>query len=178
MWLKGWIPYEECCHVPLIIRWPQAVAPHSKTSHLVQTHDLAHTYVQVAAAKPMVYADGRSLVPLFENPQRTDWREEILGVFYGGEFLYTQRLLVTQRFKYVFNGFDIDELYDLERDPQEMRNVAYSSDYHPYADDMRARLYELMAQFEDPYGDRPLADQGFRYDRYGAARYLPRGRRL
>jgi hypothetical protein len=37
---------------------------------------------------------------------------------------------------------------------------------------------ELMAQFEDPYGDRPLLDRGFHYDHYGAARYLPRGKRI
>jgi arylsulfatase A-like enzyme len=178
MWIKGWIPYEECYRVPLIVRWPKTIAPQSKTSHLVQTHDLAHTYAQAAGAKPMVYQDGRSLLPIFENPNRSDWREEILGAYYGGEFLYTQRLLITEQFKYVFNGFDIDELYDLERDPEEMRNVAYASEYRRRADDMRARMYELMAQFEDPYGDRPLKNDSFHYDRYGAARYLPRGQRI
>lgn len=178
MWIKGWIPYEECYRVPLIVRWPNTITPKSKTPHLVQTHDLAHTYVQAASAKPMVYPDGRSLLPIFENPNRTDWRDEILGAFYGGEFLYTQRLLITEQFKYVFNGFDIDELYDLEHDPEEMLNVAYASEYRRYADDMRARMYELMAQFEDPYGHRPLIDRGFHYDRYGAARYLPRGKRI
>jgi arylsulfatase A-like enzyme len=89
--------------------------------------------------------------------------------------LYTQRLLINKRYKYVFNGFDIDEFYDLERDPEEMHNVAYVPEYQPQADDARAALYELMAKFEDPYGDRPAG--GFRSDRYDAPRYLPRGKR-
>ena len=175
MWIKGWIPYEECYRVPMIIRWPGKIQPGSRTKHLVQTHDLAHTYVAATGAQALPHRDGRSLIPLFENPSRSDWRDEILGAYYGGEFLYTQRLLITDRYKYVFNGFDIDEMYDLERDPEEMHNVAHAGDYRVQAADMQARLYDLMARFEDPYGDRPAG--GFRFDRYGAARYLPRGKR-
>jgi arylsulfatase A-like enzyme len=179
MWIKGWIPYEECYRVPLIVRWPQRIKPGSRSSVLVQTHDLGHTYVEAAGAKPLVYADGRSLLPIFDQPTRTDGPSEILGAYYGGEFLYTQRLVITDRFKYVFNGFDIDELYDLERDPEEMRNVAYDSEYRLYADDMRARLYELMARFEDPYGDvKARNSNGLAPDRYGAARYVSRGKRI
>lgn len=175
MWLKGWIPYEECYRVPMIIKWPGKIKRGSRTAHLVQTHDLAHTYVSAAGARALPHADGRSLLPLFANPDQSDWRDEILGAYYGGEFLYTQRMLINRRYKYVFNGFDIDEFYDLEHDPQEMRNVAYAAEYKTAADDARAALYELMARFEDPYGDKPGG--GFRYDRYGAARYLPRGKR-
>ena len=45
MWIKGWIPYEECYRVPMIVRWPGKTQAGSTTAHLVQTHDLAHTYV-------------------------------------------------------------------------------------------------------------------------------------
>jgi arylsulfatase A-like enzyme len=179
MWIKGWIPYEECYRAPLIVRWPHRIKPGSRSSALVQTHDLGHTYVEAAGAKPLVYADGKSLLPVFDQPTRTDGPSAILGAYYGGEFLYTQRLVITDRFKYVFNGFDIDELYDLERDPEEMRNVAYDSEYRLYADDMRARLYELMARFEDPYGDvKARNSNGLAPDRYGAARYVSRGKRI
>jgi choline-sulfatase len=178
MWIKGWIPYEECYRVPMIVRWPKRIQPGLRTSALVQTHDLAHTYVEAAGAKSMPWNDGKSLLPLFENPRRTDWPQERLGAYYGGEFLYTQRLLITDRLKYVFNGFDIDELYDLERDPEEMHNAAYDREYQVQADDTRARLYELMNRFEDPYGDvKARNSNGNAPDRYGAARYLPRGRR-
>ena len=84
---------------------------------------------------------------------RRSWTDQILCAYYGGEFLYTQRIAITDRFKYCFNGFDIDELYDLHDDPEEMHNAAYDPKYAKYADDMRARLYEMMNRFEDPYGD-------------------------
>lgn len=178
MWIKGWIPYEECYRVPLIVRWPGHIKPGSKTNRLVQTHDLAYTYVEAAGAQAMPYNDGRSLQPLFENPARTDWPDHILCAYYGGEFLYTQRIAITDRFKYVFNGFDFDELYDLHEDPGEMRNEVDHPSYAAHRDDMRARLYELMAQTEDPYGTvKPRNDIGEPPNRYEAPRYLPRGRR-
>jgi arylsulfatase A-like enzyme len=180
MWSKGWMPYEECYRVPLIARWPGRIKPGSRSSHLVQTHDLAHTYVEAAGAGKMPYADGRALEPLFDDPGRADWADEIMCAYYGGEFLYTQRIAITDRYKYVFNGFDIDELYDLREDPEEMRNVAYDPKYRAQADDMRARLYDMMRKSEDPFGDvKPRNDKyGNAPDRYGAPRYLARGKRI
>jgi arylsulfatase A-like enzyme len=157
----------------MVARWPGRIAPGSRTDRLVQTHDLAHTYVAAAGAKAMPYADGASLMPLFAGGAAA-WRDDILCAYYGGEYLYTQRIGITQRFKYVFNGFDFDELYDLERDPGEMRNVVEAAEYTPQTNDMRARMYEMMARYRDPYGDNPAEG---RADRYCAARYLPRGKR-
>ncbi len=179
MWIKGWMPYEETYRVPLVVRWPGVITPGSTSQRLVQTHDLAHTYIAAAQAKPLPYADGRALQPLFAEPRRAEWTDQIMNAFYGGEFLYTQRMAVTQRFKYVFNGFDIDELYDLERDREEMHNAVNDPSYAKYADDMRARLYEMMDRFEDPYGlPARWTLPGDPPNRYGAPRYLPRGKRL
>jgi hypothetical protein len=92
---------------------------------------------------------------------------------------YTQRIATTERFKYVFNGFDQDELYDLRNDPEEMRNQVASAAYRVQTDDMRARLYEMMAKFEDPYGDvNARSSIGQPPARYDAPRYLPRGKRM
>ncbi len=178
MWLKGWIPYEEAYRVPLIIRWPGHIQPQSKTHKLVQLQDLAHTYVEAAGAPALPHPDGQSLLPLFRNPDTPNWRDQILCAYYGGEFLYTQRMAITERYKYVFNGFDYDELYDLEVDPGELHNIAYQPEQHVTADDMRARTYEMMRQFGDPYADKGPAQNGVATDRYGASRYLPRGKRL
>src|SRR5204862_2601721 len=159
-----------------IARWPAASKAGGRCDHLVQLQDLAHTYAQAGGAKAMPYADGRSLMPLFQDPKWADWSDDILCAYYGGEFLYTQRIAINQRYKYVFNGFDFDELYDLERDPAEMRNVVDTAEYRKQADDMRQRLWAMMNKFEDPYGDVPARNSiGQKPDRYGAARYLPRG---
>ncbi len=178
MWIKGWIPYEETYRIPLIIRWPGHTRPGTRTDRLVQTHDLAYTYVAAAGASAMPFSDGRALQPLFANPEERSWQDQILSAYYGGEFLYTQRIAITDRFKYVFNGFDIDECYDLAEDREELRNLVENGEKRPQVDDMRARLYELMNQFDDPFGDMSQPTAPMRGDRYCAPRYLPRGKRL
>ena len=179
MWIKGWIPYEETYRVPLMIRWPGHIQPGAKTDRLVQTHDLAYTYVAAAGAAAMpLPGRPRAAAAFRESAQPASWPDQILCAYYGGEFLYTQRIAITDRFKYVFNGFDIDECYDLQDDPEEMRNLVASGEKRAHVDDMRARLYELMNQVDDPFGDLRRPTAPMRGDRYCAPRYLPRGKRI
>ena len=124
MWIKGWIPYEECYRDPDDHSLAGANPARNERAITWSSCRTWRTHTpRPPAPKPMPYPDGRSLVPLFENPQRPDWSDDILCAYYGGEFLYTQRIAINRRYKYVFNGFDFDELYDLEADPDEMRNV-------------------------------------------------------
>ncbi|MAG13553.1 MAG: hypothetical protein CMN78_03040 [Spirochaetales bacterium] len=68
------------------------------------------------------FEDGIDLSAILEDPESTPSREAIFNVYYGCEFLRVQRMIITDRYKYVFNGFDVDELYDLEIDPSEILN--------------------------------------------------------
>lgn len=175
MWIKGWIPYEECYRIPLVMRWPGTIRAGARTSHVVATHELAHTYAQAAGAAPLPHPDGRALQPLFADPARRDWEDQILCAYYGGEFLYTQRMAITDRYKYVFNSFDYDELYDLQKDPEEMHNAVSDPAYREASAEMRGRLYSLMNRYEDPYGDTGVCNPpGEKPNRYGAPRYLAR----
>jgi hypothetical protein len=64
----------------------------------------------------------------------------------------------------VFNGFDRDELYDLEADPHEMVNVLDVPAYRETRDALRRLLYEQMERYGDPYAQNC----------YRAPRYLAR----
>lgn len=163
MFLKGWMPYEEAHRIPMIARWPGVITPGGRTDALVQLHDWAHTFLAAAGAEPLPYDDGADLSPLLIDPAAAG-RDSILNVYYGAEFLYTQRILISHRFKYVFNGFDADEFYDLERDPDELHNVINHPAYRSHVHQTREQLWEKMRQLGDPYAHG---------NRYGAARYLP-----
>src|SRR5262249_36531471 len=62
--------------------------------------------------------------PETRSPTSENWRKALFGQCNGVELYYTQRWVQTSRWRYVFNGFDEDELYDLENDPHEMVNLA------------------------------------------------------
>ena len=181
MWSKGWMPYEEGYRVPLVMRWPGRIPPGIRSRRLVQVHDLAYTYVEAANAQPLSRAEGHSLLRLAGNPNDPSWPEHRLCAYYGAEFLYTQRIVLTERWKYIFNGFAFDEMYDLEKDPNELHNLAADPDYKDRVADMQARLYELMGQLGDPFGDpspRFAMPDSEPPNRYGAPRYISRGRRM
>ncbi|CAA9577092.1 MAG: Choline-sulfatase [uncultured Thermomicrobiales bacterium] len=161
--IKGWQPYEETYRVPLVMRWPGTIAPGGVCERLVQLHDLAHTFVEVADAAPIAPPDGRSLLPLLRDPAAV-WDDVAFCQYYGGEFLYTQRMVITPRHKYVFNGWDFDELYDLVDDPHELRNRVDDPAYRGTCDALREILWARMERHDDPYAQ----------NRYGAPRYLPR----
>lgn len=173
MWIKSWMPYEEVYRVPLTVRVP-GLQP-GRCERLVQTHDIAHTILDLLDLPPLPHPDGHSLKPLLRNPEENDWPTARLCVGYGCEFFATQRMVVTADHKYVFNGFDVDELYDLQSDPGEMHNSIDDPAYREVRGQLRATLYALMNRYEDPYGD--VGPGGHNTDlpnRYGAPRYLPR----
>ena len=175
MWSKGWAPYEEIYRMPMVVRLPGTVPAGSVCDRFVQTHDFPHTFLDLAGLAPLPHADGCSLRPLFEDPNRGDWRDAILGVGHGCEFFVTQRLVWMGHHKYVFNGFDYDEMYDLENDPHEMHNLIDDESHAGARRALRRKLYELMDQFADPYGDGvELIPGSERANRYGAPRYLSR----
>lgn len=53
--------------------------------------------------------------------------------------------------------FDADQLYDLENDPHETRNLAYEKEFAPMLEDMRGRLVRYLETFDQPF---PLDDPG------------------
>jgi arylsulfatase A-like enzyme len=164
MFIKSWMPYEEAHRIPMVARWPGVIPAATQARQLVHLHDWAHTFCDVAGAEPLPFDDGISLAPLLRDPRGEPSRDAIMSIYYGCEFLHVQRMMISQRYKYVFNGFDIDELYDLETDPSEMLNRIDDPGYSDVVEDMRRKLYGAMDRFDDPFKSKGL---------YGGGRYLP-----
>ena len=71
--------------------------------------------------------------------------------------ILTQRIVWDGPWKFVFNGFDFDEMYNLEDDPGEMNNLAEQADY---TDQLRA-MTALMWQKIEATGDHSLARSNY-----------------
>jgi arylsulfatase A-like enzyme len=171
MWRACFAPYEENYRIPMVVRWPGRIRPGAVCDHLAQLHDLAHTFVDVAGAPALPQPHGLSLTPLFDAPARADWRDMIQSPWFGQDFLLSYRMTITRRYKYVFNAYDYDECYDLEEDPDELRNIARDPSRAAPVADMQARTWELMNRYQDPWGDAAPVE-------WYAHHYLPRGKRL
>lgn len=106
--------YEESIRVPLYMRIPQ-VAPQT-IGRLVTNNDLAPTFLELANAVADIEIDGRSLVPLIENPS-IGWR--------NGFLIETPKYsaIRTDDYVYVHHYSGADEIYDLKNDPYQLNNV-------------------------------------------------------
>lgn len=142
-------PYEECVHVPLLVRYPgqRGISLRALAQHV----DIAATFADLAGVTPTVPQDGRSLVPLLRG-ERTSWRDAVLlrwAGYPGGPTAATVGPdipafwgLRTARYKYVELETGERELYDLRADPDELDNLAS----HPSSSGTMARLRELLTE--------------------------------
>lgn len=144
--LKGIPPFEGIYHIPLILSGP-GVPCGREVDDLVSLIDLAPTLAELAVGE-MFDCHGRSLLPLL-GEQPGDWLSEAFAECHGQRFNYTQRILWRGNDKYVFNGFDEDELYDLRADPAETHNLAADPRHQPILESMAARMWQIMHQTND-----------------------------
>ncbi len=141
LFLKGIPAFEEAYKIPFIVRWPGGIAdPGREVRSIARICDFGPTFLEAAGASPIPDADGRSLLPLLTADEPDGRRQELYTQMNGVELYYTQRIMRVGRYKYVFNGFDFDELYDLEADPNELKNLIND----PALEGVRRRLLDRL----------------------------------
>lgn len=143
--LKGVPAFEEVYRVPLVMSGP-GISAGQRVNEITSLLDVAPTLTQLALGQA-VSGHGRSLVPLFDGAGR--WENEAFAEMHGQRLFYTQRVLWHESFKYVFNGFDEDELYDLSNDRHELRNLAHDPAWNDVLEELNARLWRQVRRTGD-----------------------------
>jgi N-acetylglucosamine-6-sulfatase len=135
--------YEPSIRVPLIMRGP-GVPAGERRGQLVTNADLAPTIMDAAGARPAGRVpDGRSLFPLFRD-RGLAWGRELLVEGAPGIMAVAYAALRNDRFVYAEHDNGERELYDLRRDPDQLRNVVGDPAYGS----VEARLAERLAALQ------------------------------
>ena len=116
-------PFEEVYNIPLLVAGP-GIAQRVETPARVGLHAVGPTILEWANADPLPSVDAVSFAELCAEPTRSEDYTEGFAENHGNRFALSQRILWDDEWKLAFNGFDFDELYNLERDPNETRNRA------------------------------------------------------
>ena len=148
---KRWM-FEESLVMPFLIRWPDVVKPGVRSKALIQNIDYAPTFLDAAGVKIPEDIQGRSLVPVLRNAgdAPADWRKAIY-YFYSGEATHHVAAhdgVRSDRYK-LFYLPDTREwqLFDLEKDPQEMKSLHDDPAYAAVFADMKKIYQEVRAQY-------------------------------
>lgn len=137
-WLFGKLGYfDQAFHIPLIVAGP-GVAPGTRVSAFTESVDVTPTVIEAIGGTPPRAMDGRPLAPLLAGREPDDWRDcahweyDFRDVATGAAQAALEldlddcalAVIRDQRFKYVhFTGLK-PLLFDLERDPGELADVA------------------------------------------------------
>ena len=138
--------YEEAVRVPLIVKMPGRKPGRSDG---VVTHlDIKPTICEAAGIENGG-GDGVSLLPVIEGAGPD--RQRIVYSQYSGNPGYgtVRRAAISERYKYVFDSSYEKELYDLEADPHEMKNVAGDEAYQ----EILMNMHQACRRFHEEHGD-------------------------
>ncbi|MCH7728307.1 MAG: DUF4976 domain-containing protein, partial [Planctomycetes bacterium] len=150
---KRWM-YEESFRTPLLIRWPGKIKAGSTTDALTMNLDFAQTFLEIAGVDQPEAMQGSSLMPVLLGKTPKDWRKSLYYHYYefpGAHSVKRHYGVRTKRYKLIHFYHDIDEweMYDLEKDPNELKSVYDDPDYTEVRRELEAELKRLR----DHYGD-------------------------
>lgn len=144
--------YEASMRVPLLGVCPKRWKPGTTVKQVVANIDIGPTILAAAGLKTPDRMDGQSFLQLAAgNVKPSEWRENILYEYYW-EYNFphtpTTFALRTQRYKFIqYHGvWDLDELYDLQTDPHEERNLIFDPKQQQRIRNMRADLHQILEE--------------------------------
>lgn len=142
--------YEESMRVPMLARCPELFSGGKTVKEVVANLDIMPTVFDVTGTPVPQGLDGRSWLPVVQG-RSTEWRKELLYEYYWERNFPqtpTMHALREDRYKFIrYQGiWDVDELYDLQEDPLESRNLIFSEKHQEIVKRMRGKLFDILEQ--------------------------------
>ncbi|WP_436927546.1 sulfatase family protein [Halosimplex amylolyticum] len=165
LWDKRWM-YEESLQMPFLARYPGEIPEDTVADQLLSNVDFAPTLLDYAGVDVPEAMQGESFRKILASEEPDDWRDDV----YYHYWMHRAHLdvpahygLRTDRYKLIFfYGRPLDasgardtptepgwELYDLQRDPNELENVYDDSRYADVREDLKERLLDRKEEFGD-----------------------------
>lgn len=144
------VAYETSIRVPLLMQCPDLFAGRRVVDQVVANIDIAPTIMDAMGLKKPPHMDGNSFLP-FAQGKEIPWRDYFLYVYYW-EKNYPQTpthfSLRGERYKYTtyYGLWDTDELFDLQTDPHEQKNLIHDPKFADVHRKMESKLYEMMEE--------------------------------
>lgn len=140
--------YEESMRVPMLAWSPGYIEPGTKIDDLVRNIDIAPTLLELTDTETDLDMDGLSFLPVLSGGELAGDREFLYEYYWEAAFPHTPTTfsLRGDRYKYIwYHGvWDLNELYDLQADPQERYNLIEVPEYQDLRSEMRNRLFDKL----------------------------------
>jgi arylsulfatase A-like enzyme len=143
-----WFEYEESIRLPLIIYDPRPghERPGTEVTAMTLNLDAAQTILDLTGVAAPAGMQGRSLVPLLTGPAPGDWRTEFFYEHhFAAKIIPPSEGVRTEKWCFIHwlkPNPELEELYDLEKDPLESKNLAADPKYAEVLAGLQAKWRE------------------------------------
>jgi len=156
-WFDKRFMYEESLRMPLLARYPREIKPGSVSDAIVLNLDFAATFLDYAGVPVPDDIQGESMRAVLRGKTPGNWRKSMYYHYYEYPAVHSVKRhygVRTQRYKLIHFYHDIDEweLYDLKKDPREMKNVYNDPAYADIVQELTAELKQLRQKYKDTTG--------------------------
>ena len=153
---KRWM-FEESMKMPFIISWPGVTKAGTVNKNLIQNIDYAPTFCEIAGIEAHKDFQGKSIKKIIEDPQ-SEWRENVYYHYYEYPNIHNippHEGVRTKRYKLInFYKNDGYNLFDLENDPHELKDLSKSPEYAEVVKMMTERLNRVRSELNVPALDK------------------------
>ncbi|MGB2866539.1 MAG: sulfatase [Sedimentisphaerales bacterium] len=156
-WFDKRFMYEESLRMPLLVRYPGEVKSGSVSDDIVMNLDFGATFLDFAGVPVPADMQGESIRKVLQGKTPGDWRKSMYYHYYeypGAHSVKRHYGVRTGRYKLIHFYDDIDEweLYDLKKDPKEMKNVFGDPAYAETIKELKVELKQLREKYKDTTG--------------------------
>jgi len=152
-WYDKRFMYEESLRMPFLVRYPGKVKAGSANDSMILNVDFAPTFLEYAGLPIPADIQGRSIAPLLRSERPKDWRTSMYYRYY--HYPHDHRVqphygVRTERYKLIyFNQINEWELFDLQKDPHELKSVFADPAYAATVKELKTELYRLKKELKD-----------------------------
>ena len=155
-WFDKRFMYEESFTAPMLIRYPKKIKKGGVSKALSMNIDIAPTILDFAGIAIPSDIQGRSLKPVLEHNGKApaNWRDAVYYHYFEYPSWHSVKRhygIRTSRYKLIhfYNDVDEWEMYDLKKDPHEMKSIYNDPKYIRVKEEMHKKLEELRKEVDD-----------------------------
>ncbi|MCK5844049.1 MAG: sulfatase [Victivallales bacterium] len=170
-WYDKRFMYEESLRMPLLVRYPKEIEAGTVVDEITTNVDMPATFADWAGIEKPSYFQGYSFRPLLKGVVPENWQQSMYYRYWmhlSHHYVSAHYGIRTKEFKLIYyygeamgQPHTIDEskqpeweLFDLLKDPNEMKNVYGDPQYAKIAEQLKNELHALQSKL----GDEPVKE--------------------
>ena len=151
-WFDKRFMYEESIRMPFVIKYPGVIEPNTINKDIITNIDFAPTILEMLGIESPNSIQGKSFFDNLVTNDSKAWRQSMYYHYYEYPFYHHVQPhygIRNERYKLIHFYYDIDvwELYDLEKDPNELKNLINSKKYQDLVVELKNELYKLKKHY-------------------------------